>query len=56
MVTITSTVLKTFGDGLKMRLAKFRGISKKTFYLHLKECEFRFIIEMKISIKYSSKN
>ncbi|MBT5795342.1 MAG: IS1595 family transposase, partial [Deltaproteobacteria bacterium] len=21
---------------------KFRGLSKSTFYLHLKECEFRF--------------
>jgi transposase len=26
----------------KVRLSKFRGISKHTFYLHLKECEFRF--------------
>ena len=25
-----------------MRLSKFRGVSKQTFYLHLKECEFRF--------------
>ena len=23
-------------------LSKFRGVSKNTFYLHLKECEFRF--------------
>ena len=23
-------------------LAKFRGMNKDTFYLHLKECEFRF--------------
>ena len=26
----------------KSRLSKFRGMNKKTFYLHLKECEFRF--------------
>ncbi len=26
----------------KVRLVKFRGLSKNTFYLHLKECEFRF--------------
>ena len=26
----------------KSRLSKFRGMSKRTFYLHLKECEFRF--------------
>ncbi|MDR0993963.1 MAG: IS1595 family transposase, partial [Verrucomicrobiota bacterium] len=24
------------------RLARFRGIHKSTFYLHLKECEWRF--------------
>lgn len=26
----------------KNRLAKFRGLNKSTFYLHLKECEFRY--------------
>ncbi len=26
----------------KMRLAGFRGMSKSTFYLHVKECEFRY--------------
>jgi transposase-like protein len=25
-----------------MRLAKFRGLSRATLRLHLKECEFRF--------------
>ena len=25
-----------------MRLAKFRGLNRKNFYFHLKECEFRF--------------
>jgi len=24
------------------RLARFRGMSKRPLYLHLKECEFRF--------------
>ena len=28
--------------GFKVRLLKFRGTNKDTFYLHLKECEFRF--------------
>ena len=26
----------------KVRFYKFRGMDKKTFYLHLKKCEFRF--------------
>jgi transposase len=26
----------------KRRLQKFNGVSKETFYLHLKECEWRF--------------
>lgn len=26
----------------KTRLTKFKGVHKKTFYLHLKECEFRY--------------
>ena len=26
----------------KTRLSRFRGMSKSTFYLHLKECQFRF--------------
>ena len=26
----------------KARLAKFRGLNKNTFFLHLKECEFRY--------------
>ncbi|MDD9820330.1 MAG: IS1595 family transposase [Nitrospira sp.] len=31
-----------FWSFAKSRLAKFRGMNKKLFYLHLKECEFRF--------------
>ena len=34
--------LENFWGLCKVRLAKFRGISRKTFYLHLKECEFRY--------------
>lgn len=31
-----------FWGSTKMRLQKFRGMSKSTFFLHLKETEFRF--------------
>ena len=34
--------IENFWGICKVRLAKFRGISKNTFYLHLKECEFRY--------------
>ncbi|MBN2712847.1 MAG: IS1595 family transposase [Planctomycetes bacterium] len=34
--------IENFWAIAKTRLSKFRGISKSTFYLHLKECEFRF--------------
>ena len=34
--------IENFWGLAKTRLAKFKGISKSTFYLHLKECEFRF--------------
>jgi len=34
--------IEGFWGYAKSRLAKFRGMSKRTFYLHLKECEFRF--------------
>lgn len=34
--------IENFWGIAKSRLNKFRGLSKKTFYLHLKECEFRF--------------
>jgi len=34
--------IEGFWGFAKSRLAKFRGMNKKTFYLHLKECEFRF--------------
>lgn len=34
--------IEDFWDYARVRLGKFRGMSKNTFYLHLKECEFRF--------------
>lgn len=34
--------IEGFWGYAKVRLVKFRGLSKSTFYLHLKECEFRF--------------
>ncbi|MFQ5356663.1 MAG: IS1595 family transposase [Mariprofundaceae bacterium] len=34
--------IEGFWGVAKTRLAKFKGMSKDTFYLHLKECEFRF--------------
>ena len=34
--------IESFWSYAKIRLVKFRGIDKKNFYLHLKECEFRF--------------
>jgi len=34
--------IENFWGISKVRLAKFRGIHKSHFYLHLKECEFRF--------------
>ncbi len=34
--------IENFWGVAKSRLSKFKGIHKHTFYLHLKECEFRF--------------
>ena len=34
--------IENFWGLCKVRLTKFRGMSKKTFYLHIKECEFRY--------------
>jgi transposase-like protein len=34
--------IEGFWGFAKSRLAKFKGMSQSTFYLHLKECEFRF--------------
>jgi len=34
--------IEGFWGFAKVRLTKFRGLSKNSFYFHLKECEFRF--------------
>ena len=34
--------IENFWGIAKIRLSKFRGMGKKSFYFHLKECEFRF--------------
>jgi transposase-like protein len=34
--------IESFWSYAKRRLAKFHGVPQNTFYLHLKECEFRF--------------
>ena len=34
--------IEGFWGYAKTRLVRFRGMSPSTFYLHLKECEFRF--------------
>jgi transposase len=34
--------IESFWSFAKRRLLKFNGVSQKTFWLHLKECEFRF--------------
>ena len=34
--------IESFWGYAKRRLAKFNGVSDSTFYLHLKETEFRF--------------
>jgi transposase len=34
--------IENFWGLAKVRLSKFRGIHKNKFYLHLKECEFRY--------------
>jgi transposase-like protein len=34
--------IESFWSYAKRRLMKFHGVSRSTFYLHLKECEFRF--------------
>ena len=34
--------IESFWSFAKRRLEKFHGIPKKSFNLHLKECEFRF--------------
>jgi transposase len=42
--TSTSLIngIESFWAYAKTRISKFRGLSRHTFYFHLKECEFRF--------------
>jgi transposase-like protein len=34
--------IESFWAIAKTRLSKFNGLSRNSFYVHLKECEFRF--------------
>jgi len=34
--------LDNFWGQARLRLAKFKGVSRRTYHLHLKECQFRF--------------
>lgn len=34
--------IENFWGVCKVRMTKFRGLNNQTFYLHLKECEFRY--------------
>lgn len=34
--------IESFWSYAKRRLQKFNGVAARTFYLHLKECEYRF--------------
>ena len=44
--------IENFWGLCKVRLAKFRGMNKGTFYLHIKECEFRFNNRKKLKRNY----
>ena len=44
--------IESFWDYAKNRLVKFKGMDKKMFNLHLKECEFRFNNSKKIFTKF----
>lgn len=39
---IETTKISVLGGCTKHRLSKLKGISKENFYLHLKECGFRY--------------
>jgi transposase len=39
---LTDKEIETFWNFAKRRLEKFYGVSNHTFYLHLKECEWRY--------------
>ena len=52
--------IENFWGLCKVRLAKFRGVHKHNFYLHIKECEFRYNFRNKnlylFLLKYLRKN
>ena len=48
--------IESFWSYAKIRLVKFRGLSKDSFNLHLKECEFRFNNRSKDIYKILLKN
>ena len=48
--------IESFWSYAKIRLVKFRGLSKDSFNLHLKECEFRFNNRSKDIYKVLLKN
>ena len=38
--------IKNFWGYAKHRLSKFKSIKKENFLLHIKECEFRYILKL----------
>ena len=40
--TVYTKIIENFWAFSKQRLSKFHGLSKKNFYYHIKECEFRY--------------
>ena len=48
--------IENFWGLCKVRLSKFRGVHKHAFYLHLKECEFRYNYKHKNIYTFLLKN
>lgn len=48
--------IESFWSFTKRRLSQFNGLSDKTFYLHLKESEFRFNNLYDITLNFLRKN
>ena len=47
---------ESFRGYSKTMLSKFRGLSKMTFHLHLKDCEFRFNHRGQDLVSFDTKN
>jgi ISXO2-like transposase domain len=45
--------IESFWSYVKHRLKKFHSISKHTFYLHIKECEYRFNLRCIVYFSWS---